>query len=148
MANPDRPVARVTHRFSAPATAVFDAWLDPNLVRRWMAGAVSEAADGKIDRVEIDARVGGAFTFTDWRDGEEAIHHGTYLEIDRPRRLVFTWLPEPGEHSVVTIDITPNPDGCTLELAHEMEKKWADYVDRTTFGWATMVRHVDSLLGA
>ena len=40
---------------------------------------------GDMKRVEIDARVGGKFYFSDMRDGTEARHWGTYLELDRPR---------------------------------------------------------------
>jgi uncharacterized protein YndB with AHSA1/START domain len=147
MSTPQRPIAHVTHDFSVPAETVFDAWLDPELIRQWMGSAVAEAAGGDMRRVEVDARVGGSFTFSDLRDGEEAVHHGTYLEIDRPRRLVFTWMPEPGEHSLVTVDITPTSQGCTLALAHEMEPTWAEYLDRTTAGWTTMVAHIAKTVG-
>lgn len=140
-----RPVARVTHDFSVPAETVFDAWLDPQLVRQWMGAAVGSIAEGDMRRVEIDAVPGGTFTFSDVRGGAEFVHTGTYLEIDRPRRLVFSWLPEPHEHSVVTIVIDPTPFGCRLELSHEMEPKWADAVDRTTNGWSAMVTHIAEL---
>ena len=52
---------------------------------------------GDIRRIEIDARVGGQFFFSDLRDGEEARHWGKYLELDRPRKIVFTWIVDLGK---------------------------------------------------
>ena len=147
--NDERPVATVSHHFPAPPEEVFDAWLEPELLRRWMAGAVSDLADGGLETAEVDARVGGHFTFADRRRGELAVHRGTYLEIDRPRRLVFTWLPEPtppDEHSVVTITIEATAGGCLLTLTHEMEPEWGEYVDRTELGWSTMCRQIERFL--
>jgi len=139
----DLIIARVVHDFTVAPETVFDAWLDPDLVRRWMADSIAESIPGVEMRiVEIDPRVGGTFTFTDSRDEDETGPTGTYLEIDRPRRLVFTWHPEPGEHSVVTIEITPTEAGCTLTLTHEMEPRWADYVDRTGAAWSRMADHI------
>ncbi|AKQ65379.1 hypothetical protein A176_002291 [Myxococcus hansupus] len=66
---------------------------------------------------------------------------GTYLEIDRPRRLVFTWHidKEEDELSRVTVEIAPRDSGCELTLTHEMDAKWAEYTSRTENGWATMM---------
>ncbi len=135
-------IACVSQTFNVPADKIFNAWTDPDLVWQWGAGAVGEAANGKMSRVEIDARAGGSFIFADIRDGEEAVHHGEYLEIDRPHRLVFTWMPEPGEHSVVKMDFQPTETGCTVSLIHEMDQQWAEYVERTEHGWSTMLRHI------
>ncbi|MFK3980561.1 SRPBCC domain-containing protein [Micromonospora sp. NPDC050397] len=143
----ERIVARVTHDFTVSPETVFDAWLDAKLVRQWMAASIAESAPGtEMRTVSIDARVGGTFTFTDSRDEDETGPTGTYLQIDRPRRLAFTWLPEPGEHSVVTIDIEPTSTGCTLTLVHEMEPTWADYLDQTTAAWVRMANHIDRML--
>lgn len=146
---PGHLVARVTHHFTASAEAVFDAWFDPALVREWMARSIAESVPGtEMRRVEVDPRVGGAFTFTDSRDEDETGPTGHYLEIDRPRRLVFTWLAGPGEHSVVSIDIVPTDGGCRLTLVHEMEPTWADYLDRTTAAWSRMAQQIDRLLSS
>ncbi len=139
-------IARATHQFGVPSDAVFDAWLNPDLVQRWGAGSEAESAGGEVESIEIDARVGGGFVFTVIRDGEELPHHGEYLEIDRPHRLVFTWMPEPNEHSVVSMDFQPTAEGCTVSLTHEMGQQWADYVDRTAKAWSTMLDHIGKIL--
>lgn len=53
--------AKVSHRFSASADRVFDAWLDAHSVREWMALPFSALGGRPVDvrRVDIDARVGG-----------------------------------------------------------------------------------------
>lgn len=53
--------------------------------------------------------------------GEEIIpHSGTYLEIDRPNRLVFSWeSPYAADDSTVTLEFTSQgPNTTLLELTH------------------------------
>jgi uncharacterized protein YndB with AHSA1/START domain len=142
--------ARVTHRFKATAERVYDAWLNPDLVRVWLAAALKGLGlVPDIRRVEIDARIGGRFFFSDMRDGQEARHWGTYLELDRPRTIVFTWIvDESGEAdpSTVTLTIEPEPEGCVATIVHEMDAQWADYLSQTESGWARMLQAVDRLL--
>jgi uncharacterized protein YndB with AHSA1/START domain len=129
----NRRTVLVTRRFSASAERVFDAWLDPAKAGRFLFAT----PQGRMVRAEIDARVGGSFVFTDRRDGEDIEHKGSYLEIDRPRRLVFTFAVAAPKFSAettrVTIEITPLAGGCELSLTHE--GVLPDYAERTQSGW-------------
>lgn len=130
----------VSRQFRASAERVFDAWLDARMLETWMFGP--QVRDEEIVRLSIDARVGGQFSFLVRRQGIEIDHVGTYLEIERPRRLVFTWGiagHSDDAPSRVTIDITPIEDGCELVLTHEMDAKWAEFKDRTHTGWSNML---------
>jgi uncharacterized protein YndB with AHSA1/START domain len=143
--------AKVSHHFKSTAEQVYDAWLDPKKVRIWMAAALkSLGLSGDIQRIEIDAQVGGKFFFSDMRDGTEARHWGTYLELDRPTRIVFTWIVDESEEanpSKVTLTIHPEADGCMATIVHEMDKAWLDYVAQTENGWSRMLQQVDNILG-
>ena len=57
----------------------------------------------------------------DRRDGEDVEHVGTYLEIERPRRLVFTFgVPKYSKlFTRVSIDLEPLPTGCVMTLTQE-----------------------------
>jgi uncharacterized protein YndB with AHSA1/START domain len=141
--------ATVSHRFTASAERVFDAWLDPAMARVWMQQPFPGLGRLDVRRVEIDARVGGKFTFSDMRAEGEAVHWGYYREIDRPRRLVFAWFTseedERTETSVVTLTITPLPGGgCEATIVHQMNAKWAEYVPQTEKGWGSMLRQIDA----
>jgi uncharacterized protein YndB with AHSA1/START domain len=132
---------RVTRRFGYAAERVFDAWLDVERARRWLFAT----AEGQMVRAEIDPRVGGRFVLVDRRDGEDAEHFGEYLEIDRPRRLVFEFgMPEYlPEMDRVTVEIVSLGDGCELTLTHEMDEKWAEYREQTEDGWRRMLEAMD-----
>lgn len=144
--------AKVTYQMKSAAERVYDAWLNPELVRVWMASALKTAGlSGDIRHIEIDARVGGKFLFSDMRNDVEARHWGTYLELDRPRRIVFTWIVDESEEanpSKVTLTLVPDGTGCVATIVHEMDAQWAEYVSRTESGWSRMLQHVDLLLTA
>jgi uncharacterized protein YndB with AHSA1/START domain len=108
-------VLRATATFEAPAGRVFDAWLDAATAGEWLFATAAHPAS----RVTIDARAGGMFRFDAADDG--AVHTGTYIEIDRPRRLVFTLRMHgrPRDSSRVSVAIARRRSGCALTLIHE-----------------------------
>lgn len=135
-------VVRVTHHFSASPERVFDAWLDPQTAGKWLFAT----AAGQMVRVEIDARVGGRFVIVDRRNGEDVEHTGEYLEIDRPRRLVFTFgVPKYSPlFNTVTIEIAASESGCDLILTQEGVPP--EYLERNKEGWggilAGLAKHI------
>ena len=139
---------RVSRRFVAAADKVFDAWLDPVLLGQWMFGP--RLRDEQVPHLNVDPRVGGAFSFLVRREGGEVDHIGTYREVDRPRRLAFTWgvAGASSDESVVTIDIKPVDFGCELTLTHAMDPKWADYAERTRAGWTKMIDMLAEVMAA
>lgn len=138
---PARTVDAVaTKRFSVSPEKVFDAWIDPDLVPLWFAPGM-----GEMVLVETDPRVGGEFRFDQQRTEGVAQHWGTYLVVDRPLRLSFTWCVDADhEPDTVTIDISPSAEGCTVRVTHEISAEFSDYAERTAAGWETMLEGVRS----
>jgi uncharacterized protein YndB with AHSA1/START domain len=125
---------RITRRFDFPIERVFDAWLDPARASKFLFATPT----GKMVRVDIDARVGGTFNITR-RDGEDVEHIGTYLEIDRPRRLVFTFgVPKFSiQMTRVTLDLRALETGCELTLTHE--GVLPEWLERGREGWSMII---------
>lgn len=135
MAGESLVTLRVSHRFTATPECVFDAWLDPDTAGKWLFATPT----GRMVRVEIDARVGGKFVFVDQRDGDDVEHIGEYLELDRPRRLVFTFAVPKFSPLLtrVTIDIAPTETGCDLTLTHDgVLPEWES---RAESGWTAIL---------
>lgn len=66
-----------------------------------------------VDSVTIDLRVGGAFALTTVGPHESRRLHFTLLEIDKPRRLVFT---EPDLGIITNIELVPRGDQTFLTI--------------------------------
>jgi uncharacterized protein YndB with AHSA1/START domain len=147
-------IVQVTHRYYVPAERVFDAWLTPSLASRFFFATRT----GNILRCEIEPEVGGSFTVTDRRphsDGDESVfdaeHRGTYIEIDRPRRLVFDFSVPPfsDEPSRVAIDIAAQSfNSCELTLTHDMgDSRYAhEFEEQSKNGWNKMLATLDKEL--
>lgn len=140
--------ARVTRRFDASPERVFDSWLDPAQVRVWLASAAGNPAMGELVRVDIDARVGGSFCFVYQRSGAQWSQTGEYLEIDRPRRLVFTWAMALPDVERVIVDIVPAGTGCELTLTHEMDPAWTGDPSPAGSAWAVVLAAIAETLAA
>jgi uncharacterized protein YndB with AHSA1/START domain len=111
------PVIHVKRRYRAPPARVFEAWLDPGIAGNWLFAT----ALCPMERVEIDARVGGEFCFVERQDGRSTEYAGKYIEIVKHRRLAFTLSlgQLPHVDTRVTVDIAPIRNGCELSLTHE-----------------------------
>jgi uncharacterized protein YndB with AHSA1/START domain len=78
---------RIERTFAAPAESVYDAWTNPEVMRRWYHCG----PDWATPEVELDLRVGGRVRVVMRKpDGSEVELSGEYTEIDRPHRLAMT----------------------------------------------------------
>jgi uncharacterized protein YndB with AHSA1/START domain len=141
----ERVTVRVSRRFEAPPERVFDAWLDPRSAGAWLFATPA----GEMVRVEIDARVAGRFVFVDRRAGEDIEHTGEYLEIDRPRRLAFSFVVPKfsSDPTRIQVDLAPaasDPAATLLTLVHE--GVFAEYAGRTEEGWAGILEGLQHAL--
>lgn len=142
----DPAIVTVTRDFSAPPERIFDAWLDPAQAARFLFATPA----GEIVRCDIDARVGGRFLIVDRRAEGDMEHHGEFVAIDRPRRLIFRFRGPgtvEGEWSPVTIEVVDTAAGCTLTLTHEIPPEWASYVEPVRQGWTMILATLAARLG-
>jgi uncharacterized protein YndB with AHSA1/START domain len=117
-------IEREIHIGARPET-VFPYFTDPERMRRWMGRTI-----------DLDPQPGGTFR-VDY-NGED-IARGTFVEVDPPRRVVFTWGweapgdPLPPGASTVEVDLIPDVDGTLVRLRHLGLP--TDSVDGHAVGW-------------
>ena len=110
-ADPGLPVIRITRDFDASPERVFRAWIDPDLVARWLGPRDSEI---RID--SWDARTGGSYRYASVQNGQEvAAFYGSFHEIRPTERLVqtFTWKGMPDGVSLDTMTFEDLGNGRT-----------------------------------
>lgn len=79
--------ATLTRRFPDPPDTLFRAFTDPEALRQWWG-----PRDFRIATIEFPAEVGAVYRVTlTAPDGSTWAHEGRFLEVDPPRRLVYTW---------------------------------------------------------
>ena len=68
---------------------------------------------------------------------------GAYVEVDRPRKLVFTWIGPltNNVNTLVTVELTPHGDETELVLTHERLPTAAIH-DGHTRGWGNILDHL------
>lgn len=106
------PVIEVRRCFKAPPELVYRVVTEAEYLRRWWGPRRLEIAE-----CNVDLRVGGG-----WRvvhrapDGTEFAFHGTFLELDPPRRRVGTWVYEgwPEHEATETMVLEPVEGGTLL----------------------------------
>ena len=150
------PVVRLERVIPASANDVYRAWLDPDLLQRWLApGGIT------VERAEVEARVGGRYRI--WH-ADSGVHIGGFeceiVELVPDARIVFQWGfvgPErtagPVYDSLLTITLRAvSRDATMLTLVHERLDNLAagmpHVADNVEVGWELVLEKLAVILGA
>ena len=142
---PDR-VITVRRVLPAAPDTVYDEWLDPVGMTEWMCPRPARAV-----RICLEPSVGGLLRI-DIEDGGSSLYvTGRYLELDRPRRLRFTWScsawADPSVQSVVTVTLEDHGAGQTM-MTIEHEQLPPDQVTGHEHGWTAIAAQFGGALAA
>lgn len=107
----------ITRTFDGPARLVFEAWTKPELLMRWWA---PKSFGITFLSCEVDVRTGGTyrFEFANPGGGDPIAFVGRYIEVDPPRRLV--WTNEESDDGAVTTVTFEEQDGRTHLVFHDL----------------------------
>ena len=133
------PIVQIRRRVKAGAEQIFDLWTKPDLMVRWMSPFA-----GAVDcKASCDPRPGGAFSLVMSSAESSREVSGTYVQIDRPRKLVFTWTGPLTNHvnTLVTVELNPRGDETELVLTHERLPTSA-IREGHTMGWGNILDHL------
>jgi len=140
---------RLTRVVKGEPARVFRAWTEPDQLVEW---ACPEGLS--VANAEVDLRVGGRYRIV-MKAPDGAVHTavGVYREIERPVRLVYTWMWEDtldegmqiGE-TVVTVEFRGRGDGTSeVVLVHE-GFPGAEARDNHETGWTSCVNRLEAFL--
>jgi len=147
---------KMTHTFEATPEQVFDAFITPETAKKWY---MSTPESCKL--WENDPVVGGSYTIIRDHAGTEMKAVGKYLEIDRPRRLHYTFqMPQFSEgQDPMTAEFAPVEKGTELtftqviNLIHDADQDKAitdemlkQYVDSSRESWGWMFLGLEKVL--
>ncbi|MBD2340982.1 SRPBCC domain-containing protein [Calothrix sp. FACHB-156] len=115
----------ITRIFNAPRRLVFEAWTQPEHVKRWFGGCSSMT----MTVCEIDLRVGGSWRYV-LHDPKNSIEHafsGKYREIVPPERLVTTEIYEPVPNSdhlnILTLNEVGGKTTLHIHIQHQSREQ-------------------------
>jgi uncharacterized protein YndB with AHSA1/START domain len=137
-------MVRIERTFTATAEQVFDAWTSPEVMRRWF----HVAADWETPEAEVDLRVGGQVRIVMRRpDGTTAEARGEYTLIDRPNRLVMTWMfhDDPSNEQLMDLSFT-EIGGSTRVLLVNSGISTGERRDAQDWGWNGCLDQLERVL--
>jgi uncharacterized protein YndB with AHSA1/START domain len=120
----------------APPEIVYDEWLDPVGMTEWMCPRPARAV-----KIALEPAPGGLLRIDIEDSGFSLYVTGTFVELDRPRRLRFTWScsdwADPSVQSLVTVSLEAHGEGETV-MTIEHEQLPPEQADSHQRGWATI----------
>jgi uncharacterized protein YndB with AHSA1/START domain len=133
--NADRAVT-IRRVLPAPPDIVYDEWLDPVGMMEWMCPRPARAV-----KISLEPWIGGPLRIDIEDSGLSLYVSGTFVELDRPRRLRFTWScsawADPSVQSLVTVTLEDHGADETM-MTIEHEQLPPEQADSHRRGWGTI----------
>lgn len=133
----------ITKTIHAPIDKIFDAWLNPAMLTQFILPMPGMPQP----EVENDSREGGSFSIIMQVGDNKIPHTGTYLIINRPTQLIFTWQsPFSIDGSQVDLEFSAIDDSTTrVELTHT---KFIDEESRSNHegGWGNILERLGEVV--
>jgi uncharacterized protein YndB with AHSA1/START domain len=106
----------VRRTIAASPEVLFDAWLNPAALAIWM-----RPGEIRSTVATLDPKVGGHYEIVMQGATDKYPVGGVYRVIDRPRRLVFTWVSRGAVQleSLVTVDFIVQGKRTEVVVTHE-----------------------------
>jgi len=143
-----RPTLTIERTYAAPAERVFDAFTSEEVMRRWFHAG----HDWETPEAQVDLRIGGSVRVV-MRNPHDDVRYGgagVYTEIDRPRRLAFTWVWDDDRDQVeqlIVIDFTEAGGSTLVRFSHE--NLWNQEAVRDhEEGWTRAFDNLERVLAA
>ena len=139
----ERSIYLTLHRvIAAPVEAVYAAWTEPEMLRRWLA-----PGNATVVRAVVEVEVGGTF-LVEMRgaEGRRWLTRGLYREVVPHRRLVHTWRWEGSDvETLVTVEFEPESAARTrLTLTHSRFAE-DEVRDQHEQGWTGCLAKLEAL---
>ncbi len=139
----------INRRFSAPIERVFEAWTQANVLAKWF-GPEGFSVVNATSKLEV----GGSYAIEiESPEGVRIRHFGTYVDVLKPERLVFTWMLQNQAcegsaglcaETLVSIHLKQIGNETELSLSHEQLPNKEAY-DGHKFGWDSSFASLENL---
>lgn len=135
----------IARTYAATPQALWDAFTDPDLLRRWYAPVTGWV----VHEATVDLRVGGAYLLTFGAPGAEPIvERGTYVAVEPFARLVWemdlTMTSGAVEKTRTTVTFTPDGAETHVSVVEEGYSN-AEITAMHLRGWTTMFEQLGAL---
>jgi uncharacterized protein YndB with AHSA1/START domain/predicted enzyme related to lactoylglutathione lyase len=133
--------------YKAPRERVFNAWTQPEIMRRWMSPAGTT-----ISEIAFEAQIGAPYRIVMLHaDGERFVVRGSVRELRAPEHFSLTWQWEDddgnleGNETILSLDFHAYGNETEVVLTHE-NFTGADQRGRHEVGWTSILEKLPGAL--
>jgi uncharacterized protein YndB with AHSA1/START domain len=152
-ASTENIAVRLTRTIAAPPERIYRAWLEPELLKRWLAPGEMSAP-----RAEVEERPGGRFAV--WQADSSGVIGGglecEILELVPNERIVLKHYfvgpqreVDPDTESRLTVSLRGVAEGTELTLVHErlegLRERMPDVGEMVPVGWNSVLDKLEAV---